>query len=240
MKAIILTIIILVCVTTVAQKKDFNLPDGNENFAKKEYANAEANYRISKSNHANRATAYYNLGNAIYRQKQPTEAKYAFAKSLEKAKGKQQKHRASHNLGNALMNEKNYAQAIEAYKNALRNNPDDEESRYNLALAKKMQKENPEKKKDKKDKDKDKDKDKKDEPKEDKKDKPKEGEDKKDDKGNPNQDQQNNKPPQQKQGVSKDRIQNLLEAVNNEEKKIQDKINGNKVKGKPVDNEKDW
>ena len=103
-----------------------------------------------------------------------------------------------------------------------------------------MQKENPEKKKDKKDKDKDKDKDKKDEPKEDKKDKPKDSDDKKDDKGNPNQDQQNNKPPQQKPGVSKDRIQNLLEAVNNEEKKIQDKINGNKVKGKPVDNEKDW
>lgn len=236
MRTIILILITLLSVTTQAQKKDFNLPEGNQDFKKKEYAQAEAKYRISKSNVPSRATAYYNLGNAIYKQKQPTEAKYAFAKSLEKAKGKQQKHHASHNLGNALMKEKNYAQAVEAYKNALRNNPNDEESRYNLALAKKMKKDNPEKKDDKKD---DK-KDKKDEPKEDKKDKPKDGDDKKDDKGNPKQDQQNNKPPQPKSGVPKERIQNLLDAVNNEEKKVQDKINGNKVKGKPVDNEKDW
>ena len=236
MKIIIFTFFVLLSVSTMAQKKDFNLPEGNKSFAKKEYADAEANYRISKSNNPARATAYYNLGNSIYKQKQPTEAKYAFAKSLEKAKGKQQKHQAAHNLGNALMKEKNYAQAVEAYKIALRNDPTDNESRYNYALAKKMQKENPEKKDDKKD---DK-KDKKDEPKEDKKDKPKEGDDKKEDKGNPKKEEQNNKPQPQKQGVSKDRIQNLLDAVNNEEKKIQDKINGNKVKGKPVDNEKDW
>ena len=234
MKTVQFIILIFFSVTVLAQKKDFNLPEGNVEFANKEYANAEANYRISKSNAPARATAYYNLGTAIYKQKQPSEAKYAFAKSLEKAKGKQQKHQASYNLGNALMKEKNYAQAIEAYKIALRNNPKDDEARYNLALAKKMQKENPEKKDDKKDK-----KDKNDEPKDDKKDKPKDGDDKKDDKGNPKEDQQNNKQ-QQKQSVPKDRVQNLLDAVNNEEKKIQDKINGNKVKGKPVENEKDW
>lgn len=236
MKNIILNILILFSVTIFAQKKDFNLPEGNDNFAKKQYVDAEANYRISKSNNAKRAAASYNLGNAIYAQKQASEAKYAYAKAIESTKDKTQKYSAYHNLGNVFMKEKQYEKAVEAFKNALRNNPNDEKTRYNFALAKKMQKENPEKKDDKKDKDKDK----KDEKKEDPKEKPEDGDDKKDDKGKPKEDQQNKKPQQQKGGVPKEQIKNLLDAVNNEEKKTQDKVNGKKVKGKAVDNEKDW
>lgn len=234
MKKRLIYILVLFYAAIFAQKKDFNLPEGNNDFAKKQYAEAEANYRISKSNNAKRAAAAYNLGNAIYNQKQASEAKYAFAKAIETTKDKNQKYSAYHNIGNVFMKEKEYGKAVEAYKNALRNNPNDEKTRYNFALAKKMQKENPEKKDDKKDK-----KDKKDDKKEDKKEEPKEGDDKKDDKGKPKEDQ-NKQPQQPKSGVSKDRMQNLLDAVNNEEKKTQDKVNGKKVKGKPVDNEKDW
>jgi tetratricopeptide (TPR) repeat protein len=240
MKNIILYFLFFVSVTVFSQKKDFDLPDGNQNFTKKEYAIAEANYRVSKASNAKRATTSYNLGNAIYKQNQPSEAKYAYGKAIETAKGNQQKHSAFHNIGNVFMKEKEYGKAVEAYKNALRNNPSDEETRYNYALAKKMQKENPPKKDDKKDDKKDKDKDKKDEPKEDKKDKPKEGDDKKDDKGKPKEDKQDQKPQPQNGGQSKERLKTLLDAVNNEEKKVQDKVNGKKVKGKPVDNEKDW
>ncbi|HAV54019.1 MAG TPA: hypothetical protein DCX41_03680, partial [Aequorivita sp.] len=45
--------------------------------------------------------------------------------------------------GNTYMNEKKYTEAVEAYKNALRNNPNDDETRYNLALAKDMLEKNP-------------------------------------------------------------------------------------------------
>ena len=236
MKNIILFITIFFSVSVFSQKKDFNLPKGNDYFTKKEYAQAEANFRISKANNSKRATASYNLGNAIYKQKQPSEAKYAFASAIENAKGKVQKHSALHNIGNVFMAEKEYGKAVEAYKNALRNNPNDEQTRYNFALAKKMQKENPPKKNDKKE-DK-KDKDKKEEPKDDKKDKPKEGDDKKDDKGKPKDDKP--KPEPQKNEADKERMKNLLDAVNNEEKKVQDKVKGKKVQGKPTDNEKDW
>lgn len=236
MKKSILIMVLFFSVAAFSQKKDFDLPQGNEDFAKKQYADAEANYRISKANNEKRAAASYNLGNSIYRQNQPSEAKYAFAKAIEKAKGKQQKHNAFHNIGNVFMKEKDYTKAVDAYKNALRNDPNDEESRYNYALAKKMLKENPPKE----DKKKDDKKDKKDEPKDDKKDKPKEGDDKKDDKGKPKEDKQNQKPQPQQGGASQERMKTLLDAVNNEEKKIQDKVNGKKVKGKPVDNEKDW
>jgi hypothetical protein len=93
-----------------------------------------------------------------------------------------------------------------------------------------MQKDNPEKKDDKKDKNKDKDKD--------KKDKPKEGNDKKDNQGKPKEDKQ--KPQPQQGGASQEKMKNLLDAVNNEEKKVQEKVNGKKVKGSPTENQKDW
>ena len=241
-------------------EKDTNLPLGNKQYDKKEYADAEANYRISNSKDGTKAVATYNLGNAIYRQKKPAEALWAYSKAVEVAKDKPQKHLAYHNMGNALMEQKNYQGAVEAYKNALRNNPADDQTRYNFALAKKMLKDNPPpppKKDDKKDKDKDKDKDKKD----DKNQKPedKKGDNKDKDKDKDKGDQKDNKdkgdqkdkndgkdkkdqgePKPQPASPSKQRMENMLDAMNNEEKKVQDKLNAKKVQGQPQKQEKDW
>lgn len=232
----------------VAQEKDKSLPAANEQYAAKNFTDAEAEYRISNSKFPNRSVAPFNLGNAIYKQNQPSEAKYAYAKALKNARSRVQKHKAFHNLGNAFMKEKNYTEAVEAYKNALRNGPSDEETRYNFALAKKMLKENPPKdNKDKDKKDKDKDKDKKDQDKkdQDKKDQDKDKKDDKDKKGDQNKDKEGkdkeDKKPQPKPGgILKERLNNLLDAVNNEEKKVQDKVNAKKVKGQPTKTEKDW
>jgi tetratricopeptide (TPR) repeat protein len=241
-----------------AQEKDALLPKANEDFAAKKYADAEANYRISHSKFPRRTVASYNLGNAIYRQNQFSESKIAFANALKNIKTRPQKHKAFHNLGNVFMKEKNYSQAVEAYKNALRNSPEDEETRYNYALAKKMLKDNPpkdDKNKDKnKDKDKDKNKDKKDdkkdgENKDKNKDKGDQNKDKKDDKGDKDKNKSDKKDDPSKNqgqpkpnpgGILQQRVQNLLDAVNNEEKKVQNKVNAQKVKGKPVQTEKDW
>jgi tetratricopeptide (TPR) repeat protein len=229
-----------------AQEKDKSLPKANEEYADNKFADAEANYRISNSKFPNRTVAPYNLGNAIYKQNQASEAKFAYAKAIKNTKSRAQKHKAYHNLGNVFMKEKNYTQAVEAYKDALRNKPSDEETRYNYALAKKMLKENPPKddKKDKDKKDKDKDKDKKDQDKKDKDKKDDKGDDKdKDKKDGKNKDdkpEDQQKPKPKPGGISKQRLENLLDAVNNEEKKIQDKVNAQKVKGKPTQTEKDW
>jgi len=219
---------------TSAQEKDKALPKANAEYAAKKFAEAEANYRISNSKFPKRTVAAYNLGNAIYKQNQIAEAKLAYGKAIENIQSRPQKHKLYHNLGNVFMKEKNYSAAVEAYKNALRNKPSDEETRYNYALEKKMLKENPPKGDDKKDKKEDKnkdDKDKKDDKKE--KDKPSDKGDKKDDK---TQDQGRPKPTPG--GISQQRLENLLDAVNNEEKKVQDKVNAKK--GKPVQTEKDW
>lgn len=225
-----------------AQQKDRILPKANAEYVENKFVDAEANYRISDSKFPNRAAAPFNLGNTIYKQKQSGEAKFAYAKAYKNSKTRPQKHRALHNLGNVFMNEKDYTQAVEAYKNALRNDPTDEETRYNFALAKKMLKDNPPK--DDKKKDDKKDKDKKDDKKDEKKDKKEE--DKKDDKGDQDKDKNEPKPNENGEpkpapgGISKQRLENLLDAVNREEKKVQDKVNAQKVKGKPVKTEKDW
>ena len=249
MKKTITYLILLISFVLQAQEKDKFLPQGNEKFADKNYAEAEADYRLSQSKFKKKSIASYNLGTAIYRQNQTAEAKYQFVKAIKDAKTKVEKHQAFHNLGNSFMKEKNYSNAVEAYKNALRNDPTDEETRYNFALAKKMLKDNPppkeqDKKKDKKkDKNKEKDKDKNKDKNDDKKDKgdnkdkdKKDGKDKKD-----KQDKGDGEKPQPKpSGASKQRIDNLLDAVNNEEKKVQEKVNAQKVQANPKKPEKDW
>lgn len=226
-----------------AQGKDRSLPAANEEYTAKNFTGAEADYRISNSKFPNRSVAPFNLGNAIYKQNQASEAKYAYINALKNAKSKVQKHKAFHNLGNVFMKEKNYTEAVEAYKNALRNGPSDEETRYNFALAKKMLKENPPKKnkdKDKKDKDKDKkDQDKKDQDKKDQ-DKDKKNDQDKKDKDGKNKDDKSQNPQPKPGGISKERLNNLLDAVGNEEKKVQDKVNARKVKGQPTKTDKDW
>jgi len=274
----VLTLCLALCATLAFSQekpkpaKDNNLTQGNKQFDDKEYAEAEASYRISKSNNPTSAASAYNLGNAIYRQKKPGEAQYAYSKAIEIAKDKPQKHQAWHNMGNALMAEKNYQGAVEAYKNALRNDPTDDESRYNYALAKEMLKNNPPPPQP-KDKDKDKDKDKKDDksqkPKDkgdnkdkggegdqkdkgDKKEKPddknkgdeKDNKDKGDQKDKQNgdgKDKKDNADPQPSNASpSKQRMENMLDAMNNEEKKVQDKLNAKRTKAQPKRVEKDW
>ncbi len=217
MKNILLYLLIFISCSIYSQEKDNNLPKANEDFASNNFVEAEAGYRVSASN-TKKAVASYNLGNAIYKQKSGGEAKSAFAKAATLSKKFPEKHNAYHNLGNALMQEKKFDQAIEAYKNALRNNPEDEETRYNFALAKKKDKENPNKDKDKK-------KDKKDEKDQNKKEDPK----KQDEKAKP-----------EPSKASQEQLKNLLEAVNNEEKKVQAKLNKGKQKGEPMQTDKDW
>ena len=172
--------------------------------------------------------AVYNMGNSFYRSGLNKEALNQYKLSIKNAKNKHDLYKSYHNLGDVYMQNKDYQNAVNSFKKALINNPEDDETRYNYALAKELLKnEQKNKKNDKKD-------DKKDDKKSDKKD-DKKG-DKKDD--NKNDKKKDNKPkPNQ---ISPEQLKNLLKAMNNEEKKAQDKINKNKVKGTPKKTKKDW
>lgn len=121
---------------------DDDIVEGNRQFMAGDYADAEERYRLSQSKSPSNASSIYNLGNAVYRQGEGLEAAYIYSVAIKDALTKEQKHRAYHNLGNVFMRAKDYRSAVDAYKNVLRNNPADDETRYNFALAKKMLKDN--------------------------------------------------------------------------------------------------
>jgi hypothetical protein len=101
------------------------------------FAKAESHLREAISLDPASVPAKYNAGTNYYKNKKWEESTASLVYATEVAKTKTEKHKSFHNLGNALYQQKNYKGAVEAYKNALRNNPTDEETRYNLQLAKK-------------------------------------------------------------------------------------------------------
>jgi tetratricopeptide (TPR) repeat protein len=120
-----------------------HLSEGSEAMKIDQFVDGETAYRKAIAIQEKQTTGNYNLGNAYYKNSKNEEAVARFAKAATTAASKPERHQAFHNLGNTLMNNKDYAGAVEAYKNALRNNPIDDESRYNLALAKDMLEKNP-------------------------------------------------------------------------------------------------
>jgi tetratricopeptide (TPR) repeat protein len=242
--------------------------EGNKNTDTEAFIEAEKSYRKALSLSPEKPEALYNLGNAHFLDKQYDEASQRFFQTQKFATTKEAKHLAFHNMGNVYMQKKEYKKAVEAYKNGLRNNPADEETRYNYALAKKLlenekppEEQEEENKKDQKDQKDQKEKDKNqqgDQENKDEQDPEKEGDDgdqENKDKGEPkkegdqrkdkkenekgDQPQQQNQTPKQGQ-LSPQQVQSLLEAMNNQEKKVQDKVNAKKLKGVPVRGKKDW
>ncbi len=242
--------------------------EGNQEMRVDNFVDAEAKYRTAISANETESTPKYNLGNTYFKQKSYEEALRSYVRAASSTESEVDKHSAFHNLGNVMMEKKDYAKAVEAYKNALRNDPTDDESRYNLALAKKkleQQKQDEEKNKDKsqdkEDQDKDKQDDKGDQKKDDGGDQQK-GDDKKDENGDPKDEgekeenkkgdqgdqkketpqkpKDNKQPPPRKSQLSPQQIKNLLEAMQNEERKSKEKMDAKKVKGVPVKTKKDW
>lgn len=241
--------------------------DGNKALSEKDFVDAEADYRQAIAKSTENAIAPYNLGNAYYTKESYGEAFSRYKLAGESSTSKEEKHKAYHNMGNVFMKEKQYEKAVEAYKQSLRNDPTDEETRYNLALAQELLKKKQDedkKNQDKDDKDKENQEDKKD-PKEDKKegdnkedqnkDKGDEGdkkeenkegdgdkkqEEKKDPKKGDTPEEQKSEPQKRPSQLSPQQVQNLLEAMQNEEKKVQEKMDAQKVKGVKTRNEKDW
>ena len=240
-----------------------SLSDASLGMANDNFSLAEAEYREAISLNPKDDTGKYNLGNAYYDKEMNDVAMSRFKQAAAVADTKADKHKAFHNLGNTFMNEKKYQEAVESYKNALRNNPKDEETRYNYALAKELledqekngggddDKENEEDKKDEEEKEnqdnENNKKDGEDGDQKDENDKGEEEEDKKEgdeneDKGKPDEpkEEKQEQKPTEPGKLSPQQVKNLLEAMNNEEKKVQDKINAKKQKGSKVKSEKDW
>lgn len=111
---------------------------GNKLYTEKAYKQAETEYLKADSLDGNSFEAAYNLGEALYRQDSLSRAAKEFERAANLAQDRQKQSRAYHNLGNAYLKKKEYQKSIDAYKEALRRNPGDDETRYNLIYARKM------------------------------------------------------------------------------------------------------
>ena len=247
-KHIHIIIIFFFSINLFGQDESYNkhLYDGNINYDK-DFLLAENSYRKAISINSSNIKAPYNLSNKYYEEELYDEALIRQAEALKNAKSNNEKHRINHNIGNILMKKDLCKEALEAYKNALRNNPNDDETRYNLSLAKLCadQQKDDQKKDDQQKDDQQKDDQQKDDQQKD--DQQKDDQQKDDQQKNDQQkdDQQNDKKnnPSKDRGSAKlspEQIKNLLKAMNNEENKVQAKINENKQKGVKIVTEKDW
>lgn len=213
---------------------------GNQRYAKEDAKGAAEAYTKAVEVAPKDLRAQYNLGNAQYKQEQYTDAVKQYSTAAALATDPKQQARANHNLGNAHLKAQKPKEAIDAYKKALRQNPDDEDTRYNLAYAQQMlkQQEQQQNKDEKKD-----DEEKKDE---EKKEQEKKDEGKKEDQEKDGQQQEQPEPkdgeqqqPQPGQ-MSKQDAERMLDALNRQEKKTQDKVRQKMRAVVRVPIEKEW
>lgn len=141
MKRILYILIGLLChITMVQAQSDRQLiREGNRLYRSGKYAQAETAYRKAVSKNQQNARAVYNLGCALMKQHNDSAAIEQFTKAAEMDADKANRALAYHNMGVMYQQKKNYQEAIRAYQDALRNNPKDADSRYNLALCKRQQ-----------------------------------------------------------------------------------------------------
>lgn len=226
-KSIIWMIALLFCGgTVVAQKAERkNVREGNKLYKNEQYTESEIAYRKSLEVNPRSVEGTFNLGNALYKQNKLEEAveQYQFIagqgeKMVETPEGVEQLSETYHNVGNIFMQSKDYAKSIEAYKQSLRLNPKDDETRYNLALAQKLLQEQ-----ENEDQDQDQNQDNQDE---------EQNDDQKDDQQKDQQQQQpddqkedkTQEEQQQNEQMSENNAQQLLDAFLQDEKDTQEKV----------------
>lgn len=219
-------------------KEKVNTRIGNSQYNKGDYADAEASYKKALDIKNNMPEATFNLGDAIYEQKRYEDAQKQFQLSAQTNDNPDIKAAAYHNLGNSFLQQKKYPEAVKAYKDALKINPNDWDTKYNLAYANEMLKQNKSGGQDNKEQ---KDKQEK------KNEENKQSQDNKEQKQDQQQQQQQKEKEQkdkhqegQQSNLSKEEAEKLLQALSNEEQKTAQKMQQKQMKSEKIRIKKDW
>ena len=223
---IIFTLLLtLLTLTSFSQPGRKLIREGNTQYDKGKYKEAEVNYRKALEADKSSKSGLFNLGDAVYQQKNFDESSKIFGNLANTKLSGADKANVLHNLGNSLLEAKDYQKSITAYQNALLNNPSDKDTKYNLEYAKMMVKKQQQQQKQQQQKQDQQNKDKKDQKKNDQ-----------------NKDQQQDKKDQQDQSkkISKEEADRMLEAMKKDEKKTLQKLKKEKAKVQQVMIEKDW
>lgn len=207
------------------------LRNGNRYFHQGNYEKAEAEYLKAYEIDSTNVHVLYNLGTTyLYKQEMQAANKQLVRSSQSaEAKNKLKGARIFHNLGVNLQAGQEYDKAIAAYKQSLRLNPKDDETRYNLALCQKLRKDNPQDKQNQQQ-----------QQQQEQKQEEKKQEQQQEQQQPPQQQQQEQQPPQPQDQMSKENAQQLLEAVKQDEKAVKQRMNQQPKNGSRRKKEKDW
>ena len=222
-KAAATMLLLLVAMNMSAQTDRLYIRQGNKQFRAADYANSEVSYRKALEKNDRNPQALYNLGNALLAQNKDSAAVAEFEKATKVETNELRKSKSFHNMGVICQRHEMYGEAIEAYKQSLRLNPSDDETRYNLELCKRQQKNQDKNKQNKDNKD--------------KKDQQKQDQQKQD-----QQKQQQDKQQQQKQEpkMSKENAEQLLNAAMQQEKETQERMKKAQQRPQRRHIEKNW
>ncbi|HBB91560.1 MAG: hypothetical protein A2X22_06085 [Bacteroidetes bacterium GWF2_49_14] len=214
---------------------------GNRHYAGEKYADSETAYRKALVNEPQNPKATFNLGDALYRQEKFDEATGQFESIAQRETNNINSSKAFHNLGNAQLQAGKIDESISSYKEALRRNPADLDTKYNLAFAQNLKKQQQQQQKqqpqDQNGEDKEGDqKDKQDQDQKDQQNQQQEQKDKQGEQKDQQTDQQKSPPVK----MSKEDAKRLLEALANDEKKVQEKVKKAKAAAVRTRSIKDW
>lgn len=243
-KWILILFVLSVSVVSFGQNERKHVRSGNKLFMEAvkdttkidsvKFSNAETEYRKALNKKPNDLLWNFNLADAIYKQQRYDEAAGKFSELAEKMETPEEKGRVLHNLGNSQLLNQKIDESIETYKKALRKNPTDLDTKYNLAYAQllkkqqEQQQQNQDQNKDKQDQNQDKQDQNQDQQ-------------NKDNKDQQNQDQQNQQQQPQQNKISKENAEQLLQVLQNDERQIQDKVKKiQAAQAKRARTEKEW
>lgn len=188
------------------------------------FSRAENEYRRALDKKPDDLRWNFNLSNSQYKQLQLEEAAGSYRRLAEQAETPAEKARALHNLGNSLLFQQKIDESIEAYKEALRNNPSDLDTKYNLAYAQML-----------------KNQDQNQDQQQQQQDQQQQQQDQNQQQQDQNQDQQQNQQQQPPPKISPQNAEQLLQALQNAERDIQDKVKKQQAReARPARVEKDW
>ena len=220
-KYILFALFVLLAAGASAQKAERDyIRKGNRFFKDSVFVDAEVNYRKALEANPKSTVSMYNLGNTLSQEQKFKDAMEQYSAASKIEKDKMKLAHIYHNMGVLFQAGKDYGQAVEAYKMSLRNNPKDDQTRYNLALAQKLLKDQQQNQQN-QDLNQDQDKENQDQNKDD-------------------QQQQPPKPEKKDNEMSKENAEQLLNSVMQDEKETQDKVKKQQqvIQGGRL--EKDW
>ncbi len=202
--------------------------EGNREYGKEKYPESEISYRKALDKNKESADAVFNTGDALYRQKKYEDAGKQFLQNHDMSDEKKKKSASLYNLGNSLLMANKVQESIDAYKGSLKLDPDNLETKYNLAYAQDLMKLQQEQQQQQQQNDQNK--------------QDQEKKDQEQNKDDQNQDQKENKDQQQQQqqGISKEDAERMLNALANDEKNIQEKVKLAKAQKARVRSVKNW